>query len=403
MKRSFIFITLIILIALETPAPAQQRNPADSARRARAITGRVVNESGQPIPNAAIHLGLVGSNRFLGRPLVTDEEGRFSADELVTGSYYMHVNVPGYVQADNPTPHTYYRVGDSITIRMTKGGVITGSVTNSAGEPVVAVSVRAVFVRDLEGGPGRGFTFFNDMPTDDRGVYRLYGLRPGVYHVLATGQDLGFITGSSPYDNDAPTYYPASTRDTAAEVIVRAGDEASGIDIRYRGERGHAISGTETSSIKVAASSPSGITINLLHAQTGALEATAFISNGQKNNRFAFYGVPDGKYELTATHITNAENFSASPTRRVTVKGSDVTGVELALTPLGSIAGRVVLEPLQRPSAKPSASRSGPRRCKKLSWPYAAMGVKKGEYGLPFLGGPSRARRARQASSKFTL
>ena len=31
---------------------------------------------------------------------------------------------------------------------------------------------------------------------------------------------------------DAPTYYPSATRDTAAEVSLRGGEESSGIDIR---------------------------------------------------------------------------------------------------------------------------------------------------------------------------
>jgi hypothetical protein len=47
------------------------------------------------------------------------------------------------------------------------------------------------------------------------------------------------------------------------------------------------------------------------------------------------------------------ENSAASAPRRVTVKGTDVTGLELALAPLGTIAGRVVLEAL------PESERSG--------------------------------------------
>src|SRR5262249_56752674 len=77
--------------------------------------------------------------------------------------------------------------------------------------------------------------------TDDGGVYRLYGLSPGTYVVFTRNS---FHAIASPYDKDAPTYYPSSTRETAAEVTVTSGGEASGVDIRYRGERGHAVSGS---------------------------------------------------------------------------------------------------------------------------------------------------------------
>ena len=52
----------------------------------------------------------------------------------------------------------------------------------------------------------------------------------------------------NPYDFDAPTYAPSSTRDNAAEVRVTSGEETN-VDIRYRGEPGYIISGT----VKVAA------------------------------------------------------------------------------------------------------------------------------------------------------
>jgi len=44
------------------------------------------------------------------------------------------------------------------------------------------------------------------------------------------------------FANDAMTFAPASTRDTAAEIVVRSDQEATA-DIRYRAEPGHAVSG----------------------------------------------------------------------------------------------------------------------------------------------------------------
>ena len=66
---------------------------------------------------------------------------------------------------------------------------------------------------------------------------------------------------------------------------------------------------------------------------------------GENANAFAIYGVPDGEYEIIArsVNINIFESFSSSP-RRVTVKGADVTGIELRLSPMASIAGRTCSE-----------------------------------------------------------
>jgi hypothetical protein len=59
---------------------------------------------------------------------------------------------------------------------------------------------------------------------------------------------------------------------------------------------------------------------------------------------FAFYGVPDGEYEVMAQQYLQSRDVMASEPRRVKVQGADVTGINLSLAPLASIAGRVVLE-----------------------------------------------------------
>ena len=72
---------------------------------------------------------------------------------------------------------------------MIRGGAITGTVTNALGEPVVAVRVRATMVRDARGEVPKFMTFgLMEQSTDDRGIYRIYGLRPGTYIVSAGGQ-----------------------------------------------------------------------------------------------------------------------------------------------------------------------------------------------------------------------
>jgi hypothetical protein len=238
----------------------------------------------------------------------------------------------------------YYRPGDSVNLVVRKGGVITGTVTNPAGEPVVGVRVSAIAHRDPDGRPTQALGSGVSRYTDDRGVYRLFTLAPGFYLVSA-GSKLPGSGYVSPFEEDVPTYYPSSTRDTAAEIEVRAGSEATGIDIRYRGERGYAISGLITGGTTTG-TRLGGVAISLVRPASGTLESPAFFQARGDDFPFAFYGVTEGEYYLVAQRYPYQNNDGArSRPVRVMVKDQDVTGVAINLLPLGSVAGRVILDP----------------------------------------------------------
>lgn len=175
--------------------------------------------------------------------------------------------------------------------------------------------------------------------TDDRGIYRLYGLQPGTYVVSVNGSPLPEI-GMGAYPRDSATYHPSAPRDTAVEIIIRNGAEATGIDIRHRGERGHTISGTlsgETESDALV----NAVSVMLKSATTGELHTMNTVMGSRA---FALANVADGEYELLAVRVNESFDFAASQPRRVSVKGADVAGIELKLLKLGAISGRVLIE-----------------------------------------------------------
>jgi hypothetical protein len=324
-------------IAAQQPAgnSSETRTPATSA-----ITGRVVSE-GQPVPGATVFVVAIGSAS--GQRTGTDYDGNFKAAGLDAGAYRISASSPGYVSDVSPmipnSPATYYRPGDSVTLGLIKGGVISGTVTNGAGEPVVNATVRAWRIRDPEGKPIQNAFQSRDRATDDRGYYRLYGLQPGSYIVSAGGAtQFGGPVGTNAYVNDAPTFAPASTRDTAVEIVVGSGQEATA-DIRYRGEPGHSISGRAT-----GAQPPSPFLVSVRLTDVSGHATIGGTTAARDDQAFQLNGVSDGDYEISAiTGSPNGETF-VSAARRVSVKGSDVTGIELGLAQLGSIAGRVNLE-----------------------------------------------------------
>jgi hypothetical protein len=220
-------------------------------------------------------------------------------------------------------------------------GVITGRVTTLTGEPMVCVQVTAVLVKGLDGYPEPRELRRSTRQTDDRGVYRLYGLRPGIYVVFTQGKTLS--SPISPYEGYAPTYHPSSPRETAAEVMVTKGREASGVDIRYRGERGHAVSGVAP--VAEAAPRGSSMTVVLFNVSSSFLAGSQNFGRVEAQNHFAIKGVTDGEYEIWAHFYgTGNDESLVSPPRRVTVNGGDVGGIELKLAPLASVSGSVVAE-----------------------------------------------------------
>ena len=412
-KLQSIFCLLAMLCCVATVAAQQPETPKTGS-----IKGRVLGDDGQPmanVPVTAIPIGRNAARRQAAAPgqpglaglaglagpagraaqavqsvqsaqsiqalapaqVITDDEGNFEFSNLPPANYAISAAAPGFV---SPLPEddedaegnrsNLYRLGDVAAITLVKGGVITGKIVNAANEPLTGVTVNAVRVANLKGEPdelsaARGFA--RGWRTDDRGMYRIYGLNPGTYIVQAgqLGQgNRGFGPGAmlSPFANDAPTYYPSSSRDAAIPLAVQAGAEISGIDIRYRGEKGSSIGGKviaaptgKPANQQNAPANLGATEIRLYLAGSDSLLATTF-QNERANSGFAFYNIPDGDYEISARRPGAAgESDSVSERRPVSVRGADVSGLQLSLTPLALLSGKVVVE---KAAACPSPRRS---------------------------------------------
>jgi len=347
MWRSIRVIAVGLLAALcvmgQTQEPAVKKEKAEASAPG-AITGRVINENGQPLPGAFVQARTVGGNG-LGQTTTSDREGEFRFTGLDRGEYIVGAALPAYTTAPRdplaPLQPTYH-VGDSVTLTLIKGGVVTGTVTNASGEPVIGVNVRVQMSRDANG--RRVATGFSrEKATDDRGIYRIYGLLPGTYVVLAGGLSSYGGMESNGFDTDVPTYAPSATRDTATEISVRAGEEMSAVDIRYRGEQGRIVSGE----VKMAADAAFNVILSASGDGAVPWQTTAY---SQSAGSFLFNGIGDGEYQLVAMSFPRdgARELSAA-VKKIAVRGADATGIELTTAPLAAISGRVVLEESKAP------------------------------------------------------
>lgn len=320
---------------------AHNKESAVAQPGAGLITGRIMTESGQPLANALVYLRRAGPSKAT-LIFTTDEDGRFRTEDLQAGAYVITASASGYVMPGQPPASlepAVYQPGDSVNLTLLKGGIITGKIADALGEPMAGLNVRPIRVRDLDGKPVRALAMSRERQTDDRGIYRLYGLEPGIYIIAAGGTGQSRLA-ANPYEYDTPTYYPSGTRDSAAEVRVELGMETGGIDVRYRGERGYTISGTVTG---LPAGSTLWVALNYSGSSIPLTTVTATIS--KDNRSFTISGVPTGEYDLQILGNNYAALASAFAFRRVAIKGADVASLNIALIPLGSIAGQIHFEP----------------------------------------------------------
>ena len=329
----------------QTTPPVEKPKTADVSPTGT-LKGRVRADDGRVLSNAMVVARAFNGSMGL-KSAQVDSEGRFSFDDMPAAVYLVFATAPGYVDEQitisDMEDWPKYLVGSQINIRLVKGGVITGTVIDSKGQPVVGIPVRAVAkgagsLMSMSGSSGMS-------ETDDRGVYRIHSLPPGLYNVNAGGGGEFARFSVSGFELDAPTYYPSSTYYTAVPVAVRAGDETGGVDIRYKGIEGHLVSGMLGGKLDPNAAN-NVITVFLTHASTNHVLGLSVAGVADQNRSFSFSGLEDGDYDVSGVFVTDISKSVSAASRRVTVRGADVTGVELSLMELGAISGTLKLDPI---------------------------------------------------------
>ena len=188
------------------------------------IAGRVVDDTGAPIPSAIVSIGR-GTPASAGpgqppaaparasTPVLTDAQGRFFFRDLTAGSYPVTSKKPGWLDGSfgraRPDGNSQaVRLADgerrgSLSITMWKAATISGRVIDEQADPIVGAEVRLVRQTYVAG--RRKSAFADRFVTDDRGAFRFPGLAPGDYCVVVpatiTSQPLSFSTamGDRPY------------------------------------------------------------------------------------------------------------------------------------------------------------------------------------------------------------
>jgi hypothetical protein len=373
------------------PDDAQAQSARDVTTMAPAsgtgvIAGVVTSAGGRPQPLRRVAVTLGGAAAFGSRVVLTDETGRFVFTRLPAGRFSLRATKAAYLTqtygATRPGgPGLTIALADGeqrtgLTMAMSRGGVIAGLVRDDRGQPAPGVSVRAFRLQQTAAGPrqlGTGST-----QTDDRGQYRLFGVGPGEYFVVASarsGSGVPTLQADLQVASDARTprsagsapqlmaarrpavglanvYYPGSTSlDGAQTVAVGVGEERTGVDMTLQLVPTVWVEGMVSNP---AGSLPANLSVHLAPIRAAELGADPFSRLPKRpdgDGRFSFSGVAAGLYVVAAvTEAVGRGRGAASSdggvwaTAEVQVNGTDVAGVTLSLQPAMTLSGRVAFD-----------------------------------------------------------
>ena len=156
------------------------------------MAGRVRTRTGRALADAVVRLeGHDGGGRV--RSTVTDGSGRYGFERVAVGRYRVWAAKGGFVRryygADRfgELPRAIEviegRSEDDVDVVLARGAVVTGLVRDETGFPVPNANV-FVLQRVRERGVV-SLRLAGADRTDDRGLYRVFDLAPGVYYVRA--------------------------------------------------------------------------------------------------------------------------------------------------------------------------------------------------------------------------
>jgi hypothetical protein len=238
----------------------------------------------------------------------------------------------------------------NVMISLPPAGLVTGRVTNDAGDPIVGIDVTLLRVTYNPGG-ARSFNPFAATRTNDLGEYRLYWVTPGRYYLGASSSQLS--TGRLPNSNEllddvyGTMYYPGTSDPSAAAAIdVRPGSELSGMDFRMRFQQTYHVRGRVIDSR--TGQSPRKATVFIVSRQfNGVFGANR---NGPSYNgatgTFDLTDVQPGSYWVRAMGSDDAPGPYPRTAAQVPIElsGTDVENLVVTLLPGTSIAGHIQVE-----------------------------------------------------------
>jgi hypothetical protein len=233
-----------------TPVPTGPAEVTSTTTASYRIAGRTVSAvDGQPLEGATVLISNTKTQQLVASTLAS-EDGGFTFTDLKADKYSLQAVKTGFLasaydQHDIFSTAIVTGVGldtDSLVLRMTPAAILSGRVTDEAGDPVRGATV-TLYRQNRDEGRNR-ITQFRSASTDDLGAYEMTSLPPGTYFLSAKGMPwyavhpqlrnlanpVGSIGSVDPsLDVAYPTTFYANAigADGATPIPVRAGNQVN--------------------------------------------------------------------------------------------------------------------------------------------------------------------------------
>lgn len=335
-RQAFACVLFILLAA--APSPSQ----TTSAKNATSSISGKVTLKGKGLPRVTVIAREPTAGRFdrTGYRATTDATGNYRIANLPAGNYEVRPVGLALVLENDPSRNTVV-VGeaedlDEVNFSLVRGGVITGKVTDADGRPVIEERVNFLPVMDMTS----NFVFSgNTIQTDDRGVYRAYGLPQAKYKVWVGQAEYMLPSGRPAYKE---TYYPSVTdAEKATLVEVTEGSESADINITLgRPVTGYTVTGRIVDA-ETGRPLPN-VKYGVVRINEHGSESTSGLSGSNARGEFRMENVLPGDYSL----FVRPEGDSGLRGESVSfeVVDRDVSEILIKAFKGASVSGVLVLE-----------------------------------------------------------
>ena len=330
---------LCVLLLLSPVASVLSQSVVDKAATST-ISGKVT-VGGKGLQGVVVGLVITEQYNASASPTrfraTTDVDGNYRIINVPPGDYTVVPASPVYVAIEGRKSVIIGKneTVENFDIALERGGVITGKVTDADGRPMIEETVY------VSATTSQRTVYYRDIRTDDRGIYRAYGVPPGKYTVYA-GRDAKYSFGTRAQQGHQRTYHPATVDPAAATVIdISDGSEATNVDITLSGPprtysaRGRIIDSDTNQPVPNARV---GVQVSF---QDGSA-AMGNVTTSTKEGEFKVENIAPGKYSVYSEPQADSDWHSEAV--RFEVTDRDVDGLVIKISRGASVSGVVILE-----------------------------------------------------------